>query len=250
MTLMVPSPGAIGVQTALRAFLLSLNLQCSAPQTQPIEIVEGQDNRVPEPSGADFVVLTEIFHRRLSTNVDTYADCAFTASVAGTVMTVSAVQFGVITVGNVLFGTNVANGTSIASFGSGSGGVGTYNLSLGQTVGSEVMATGVEFLKDPTEITYQIDVHGPNSSDNATTITTFFRDDRGASFFHDNGYVGITPLYADDPRQSPFIDAEQQYEDRFIIEAKLQADQVLTASQQFAAALHVNLIQIDGAYPP
>ena len=59
-----------------------------------------------------------------------------TASISGTVMTVSAVSSGAIVVGQTVFGTGVTANTTITSFGTGTGGVGTYNVSSTQTVGS------------------------------------------------------------------------------------------------------------------
>lgn len=59
-----------------------------------------------------------------------------TASISGTVMTVTAVSAGTIVVGQTVFGTGVTENTTITSFGSGSGGVGTYNVSASQTVAS------------------------------------------------------------------------------------------------------------------
>jgi hypothetical protein len=59
-----------------------------------------------------------------------------TASISGTVMTVTAVSSGALVVGQTVFGTGVTANTTITSFGSGSGGVGTYNVSTSQTVAS------------------------------------------------------------------------------------------------------------------
>jgi hypothetical protein len=59
-----------------------------------------------------------------------------TASISGTVMTVTAVSSGTIVVGQTVFGTGVTDNTTITSFGTGSGGVGTYNVSASQTVAS------------------------------------------------------------------------------------------------------------------
>lgn len=73
-----------------------------------------------------------------TTNVNNGA--TFTASIAGTLMTVTAVASGTIAVGDMVTGAGVLNGTLISSLGSGTGGTGTYNLSLSQTVGSESMA--------------------------------------------------------------------------------------------------------------
>ncbi|TIU88226.1 MAG: hypothetical protein E5W06_02920, partial [Mesorhizobium sp.] len=64
-----PVPSQSGIQTVLRGFLL---------QYLPagVEVISAQDNRVPEPAG-DFVTMTVSRRGRLSTNVDTYQDCAF-----------------------------------------------------------------------------------------------------------------------------------------------------------------------------
>ena len=60
-------------------------------------------------------------------------------SITGTVLTVTSVVSGSIGLGLVVSGTGVLEGTKIASFGTGIGGVGTYNLNFSQTVGSEAL---------------------------------------------------------------------------------------------------------------
>lgn len=232
------------IRTALRSFLLGI-------LPAGVEVVLGQDNRVPEPVALDFVVMTRIRSDRLATNVDTYADVAFEGSISGTVLTVTSMLLGEILVGATLFGTGVAAGTTIASFGSGSGGVGTYNLSgSAQTVESEVMATGALSALQETEILYQLDVHGPNSSDNAEIITTLFRDEYAVEQFA-SLISGVTPLHADDPKQIPFVNDQQQYEYRWVVEARIQANQaVISIPQQFASAFDVTLVEVDAAYPP
>jgi len=59
-----------------------------------------------------------------------------TGSIATTVLTVTAVTSGIIEVGSVLTGTGISLGTTIVSFGTGTGGTGTYNVSISQTVAS------------------------------------------------------------------------------------------------------------------
>lgn len=66
---------------------------------------------------------------------------AFTAAIAGTVMTVSAVGSGALAVGQFVHGTGVTADTYIVSLGTGTGGTGTYNVSISQTVASEAMTT-------------------------------------------------------------------------------------------------------------
>jgi baseplate J-like protein len=67
-----------------------------------------------------------------------------TAQFSGTVMTVLTVTSGTLAVGQTLvdaFGA-IQPGTRIASFGTGSGGVGTYNVTLAHTLGANFTGTG------------------------------------------------------------------------------------------------------------
>jgi hypothetical protein len=62
-----------------------------------------------------------------------------TGSISGTVLTVSATSLTNITLGDMLSGTGVTPTTRIVSRGTGSGGTGTYNVSISQTAGSTTM---------------------------------------------------------------------------------------------------------------
>lgn len=252
---LIVSPNQLDIQIVFQSFLLGLNLASSAPQVGPIEVVQGQDNRVAEPVGPDFVVFTPIRRARFSTNLDDFQDCAFTGSIAGSVMTVTAVQFGAIIVGAPVYGPTVAAGTQVASFGTGTGGVGTYNVTLPQSVASGPLAAGTYSAEQDAEMVFQVDVHGPNSADNAHVISTMMRDPYAVAAFtgvldqNNNPITGVTPLYADDPRQVPFINAESQYEYRWVLEACVQANQVVSGvPQQFAAAAKVVPVSVEATY--
>lgn len=67
----------------------------------------------------------------------------FTGSIAGNTLTVSAIASGTIAVGQTLSDLTggVVAGTSITALGTGTGGVGTYTVSVNQTVGSETMTS-------------------------------------------------------------------------------------------------------------
>ncbi|WP_186307181.1 LIC_12616 family protein [Mesorhizobium amorphae] len=212
------------------------------------EVVQGQDNRVPEPRLNDFVVMTELFRRRLETNVNTYSDVAFTGSISGQTLTVSAIQFGTIEIGQRVNGVGVTPGTTITALGSGTGGVGTYTVSTSQTVASEKLSSGFENHLQPTEIHIQLDVHGENSADNAQTITTLFRDQYAVQAFSDLN-PNVQPLHADDPKQVPFWNGEQQTENRWAITARLQANIAVETPQDFADQLQPTLINVEAAYP-
>ena len=68
-----------------------------------------------------------------------------TATIAGTVLTVSAVASGVLHIGMTIQGVGVTLGTIITAFGTGSGGVGTYTLSVASTVAVGVTMYGLNF---------------------------------------------------------------------------------------------------------
>jgi len=231
-----PVPNQSGVQAALRAFLLSV-------LPSGVEVIEGQDSRVPEPSGTDFVVMTTIRRDRIETNVDLWGDVKFTGSISGTTLTVTNVTFGQIAVGNTLFGANIASGTVIQSFGTGTGGTGTYTINNSQTVSSQIMSCGVTNTTQPTRVTVQLDFHSANVSDSADmaeTVSTLFRDYYALNFFL-TSYSGIYPLYADDPKQIPMMNAEQQWETRWIVEAALQVNALMTPPQQYADSVVITI---------
>jgi hypothetical protein len=226
---------------ALRSFLLSV-------LPAGIEVVRAQDNRVPEPVGPDFVMMTPTLRGRLETNVDTYADVAFTGSIAANILTVTEISVGAIAVGAQLLGNNIAANTVVTALGTGTGGVGTYTVTPSQSVSSQIMAAGTQMLLQPTQVTVQLDVHGPASADNTQIITTLFRDGYATSAFALSGF-DVTPLYANDPHQMPFTNGEQQVEDRWVVDVVMQANPVLTVPQQFASSIEASVTSVQAQYP-
>ena len=72
----------------------------------------------------------------------------FTGSIAGTVLTVTAITSGALSVGQILTGTGITSGTAITSYGTGLGGastaaLGTYNLQLSNTFASGTIVSYV-----------------------------------------------------------------------------------------------------------
>jgi len=234
-----PAPTQSAVLTALRSFLL-------AYLPAGIEVVEAQANRVPEVKAQDFVVMTPLFRGRLETNVDEATDASFEGYVSGTSLTVTAVNFGAIIPGNALFGVGVTGGTTIVSQTSGTpGGAGAYTVSPSQSVSLGPLAAGYRTITQQTEITVQLDIHGPSSGENAQTISTLFRDPVGTEFFATTN-PDIAPLYTSDPRQAPFMNGEQQYEFRWSIDVLLQASDAISGlPQQFADQLVPTLIDAE-----
>ena len=230
------------VLAALRDFLIGI-------LPAGVEVVKGQDNRVAEPQGDNFVVMTPTGRRRLATNVASYADALFTGSINGTTLSVTAMTYGALAVGRTVFGVGGTDGTVITALGSGSGGVGTYTVAPSQDVASVALAAGVVDKLQPTQLRIQLDVHGSLSADNAQTIATLFRDPYGAETLCAGG-LDIAPLYTSEPRQTPFINAEQQVENRWVIDVEIQANIVVELAQQFMGQIDVGLIEVDAAYSP
>jgi hypothetical protein len=108
---------------------------------------------------------------------------------------------------------------------------------------------GTRTAMQPTQVTIQIDVHGPNSADNAQIISTLLRDEYASIYFVKNS-SGIAPLYAGDPNQIPFFNGEQQVEFRWFIEAVLQVNTTITIPQDFASNVNIGIKDVDAVYPP
>jgi hypothetical protein len=96
----------------------------------------------------------------------------------------------------------------------------------------------------PSQCTIQLDVHGSSALDNASIVQTMFRSSYAVDFFAGLGDT-IAPLYADDPRNMPFISGEQQYEDRYILEANLQVNQTIITPAQSAQTLVLDIIDVE-----
>ncbi|MFM7234636.1 MAG: hypothetical protein ACKOZM_08590, partial [Flavobacteriales bacterium] len=66
----------------------------------------------------------------------------FTGTISTTTLTVSAVTSGTIALGMPITGAGVTAATIITAFGTGTGGVGTYTVSISQTVSTATTITG------------------------------------------------------------------------------------------------------------
>ncbi len=70
-------------------------------------------------------------------------DAQFTGSISGTTLTVTAIAYGSLVIGQTISGAGVTGGTKITAYGTGVGGTGTYTVSSSQTVSSTtITATG------------------------------------------------------------------------------------------------------------
>lgn len=224
------------VLTVLRSFLLSV-------VPSGVEVIRGEVNRVPEPAGADYIIMWPLDRPRLSTNVVSYFD----DPAAQAYTSVSQIKTEVSTAIDAETGLGI----------------------LSEPV--TLYRPGQRNALQPTKMTVQVDVHGPASADNVQTISTLFRDDYACRLFR-NGPdlfaesastidtevptaiqtegIDAQPLYCSEPRQAPFTNAENQTEFRWTIDLTLQANIVITTPQDFAGAVSVGIINVEATYPP
>lgn len=243
---MTPSPTTQNAITQLGKFL-------RAVLTDDVEIMQGQINRVPEPKGTEFVIMTPIRGERLRTNVHTESDARFTGSIAAAVLTVEEVQIGTVEIGRIVFGPDVAPNTKIIA-GPADGGPGDYTVSVEQTIASRVLSAGAEDIEQGQKVVIQIDFHSASAAlegDMAATVSTLLRDAYAIRQFRSQTPdYGVVPLLADDPRQMPFLNEAQQYEWRWIVEAWLQSNVVVSVPQEFADSAQVETVDVEAEFPP
>lgn len=243
----------VSVSEALIYRALGLFLQNVALPGTGVQ--QGQTNRIPEPGVENYVLMIPLRRERLETNVDQFADRAYVGSISAAVLAVTRVLAGSVTLGdqpsaNMALAAGTIVGAQISGI---PGGIGSYNVAPAQNVaaGTIFQAGGGAYLQ-PTKVTMQLEVHGELSADNAQIISTMFRDEYAVDFFAGLEGTGglVVPLYADDPRQLPFNNDQQQVENRWVIEAQLQVNATVLAPQQFADNVDVGLINVDVEYPP
>lgn len=158
------------VMTTLRSFLLAI-------LPDGMEVVQGQQNRVPQVVGPDYVIFTP-----------------------------------------------------------------TQRTFLSSTNRTNLPATGTVDVSRSTSATFQLDVYGPNSTDNAVTIATLFRDDYGCRFMAGSG---VQPLHCDNGQQMPLVNGEEQYEARWTLQAVLQVNPSVSTPMQFADRVDVTFVEAD-----
>ncbi len=96
------------------------------------------------------------------------------------------------------------------------------------------------------QVTFQIDCYGPLSADWAAIIASMWRD----PYAVDALAPVCAPLNADDPVQIPVVDAEANFEQRWLIRAVLQYNPIIsTPMQSFTAAQVTPIIAVDVFYP-
>lgn len=90
-------------------------------------------------------------------------EAVVTGSISDTTLNVTAVTSGTLEVGQIITGTGISDGTRITALGTGSGGTGTYTVSISQTVSSTTIQA--------TEQKIQLLVKIENSNSNYVSFT-------------------------------------------------------------------------------
>lgn len=105
---------------------------------------------------------------------------------------------------------------------------------------------GTEAIQQNAACHVQIDCYGPDSQDWAIMLTTLLRDPYGCDALAPN----VSPLHADDPKQIPLVDSEAQYEQRWLVEAVLQYNPIVTVPMQFFDEAVVSpIVNVEVTYP-
>lgn len=97
-----------------------------------------------------------------------------------------------------------------------------------------------------TELRVQLDCYGAASGDWAAMLSTMLRDEVGCLALAPYSQ----PLFVEDAKMAPLVDSENQYEQRWTLDAILQYNPVTTVPQDFMSEAAVTLVNVDEAYPP
>lgn len=101
----------------------------------------------------------------------------------------------------------------------------------------------------------QLDCYGAASGDWGVALSTTIRSEYGCAQLAGTDGEGnpmvppvCQPLYVDDAKLGALVDTEDQYEQRWVVEAILQYNPVTSTPMQFANAVSVSLINVDQRY--
>jgi hypothetical protein len=144
--------------------------------------------------------ITQAYPLRLNTTdyecgvrIDSHA-ASFTGAIASTTLTVSAVTTGTLLLGMQISGTGVTAGTRITDFGTGSGGTGTYTVSVDQTVASTAITGDLPskiVVECPGSYSISFSIQVQNASNSTESIDIWFRKN-GVDIPDSNSVFGIS----------------------------------------------------------
>lgn len=94
----------------------------------------------------------------------------------------------------------------------------------------------------------QLDFYGDGAQDMALMVSRLVRTEYACTQFSASG-VDMQPLYAEEPRNTTLINAEQQYEERWTFDFHAQFNPIVTTPLDFAAALEAGIVEVDTTFP-
>lgn len=109
----------------------------------------------------------------------------------------------------------------------------TYNDTGVQITESEITNMSVE-------VTYQVDIYGPNAADNMMLIFVLLRSDATSEWMAAYGLansITIDTFYTDDPKRSVITNEEQQFEDHWLTRIRIDTVQQASTSVNFMSVL-------------
>lgn len=111
---------------------------------------------------------------------------------------------------------------------------------------SAVNPTAID-IEQAIKLSVQLDCYGATAADWAVILSTVLRDEFAVTALAPS----LVPLYTDAPRFAPLVSGEEQYEERWIVQAFMQYNPVVSTSMQFAnAAQLADIINVGERYPP
>ncbi len=104
-------------------------------------------------------------------------------------------------------------------------------------------------IQEGVELTVQIDCYGLSGCDWANMLSATLRDEYGCTALAALGAAmtppfELQPLYADDARMIPLVDGEEQYEERWSVDARFQINPLTTIPQQYADVAKLTMINV------
>lgn len=113
-------------------------------------------------------------------------------------------------------------------------------LSTNHTAYTDNETEQSKHITQPTQLTVQLDCYGEQSGEWAQILATVLRDEYACEKLHPT----CQPLHADDPKMMYITNAEQQYEQRWMVTALLQCNPTVTVAQDFFTSAQPVLVDI------
>jgi hypothetical protein len=105
-------------------------------------------------------------------------------------------------------------------------------------------ATSQVLLKEVRQADIQIDLYGDGAGDRAIALETFFRSSHAWEQIKARD-PHVAPLYCTDAIQAPFVDAEAQWEERYMLTLSLQVHISIALPQAYFTRVNFKTTQVD-----